>query len=166
MKNISDKDKEPPVYIGQKEPLDNYPNYEIDKEEKKEEKNKRGKISKQIFRSKLKRYNDPSEIKKEEIVDKDYIFEVRKKEELSPIKYKKKDSNQLFLIYNEILNQMKNLLNWEKQFKAVDLFRKCLLHHINLLKSNKKYFLDLIAAILHISCSTRSLLAKNGLTAL
>ena len=166
MKNISDKDKEPPVYIGQKEPLDNYHNYEIDKEEKKEEKNKRGKISKQIFRSKLKRYNDPSEIKKEEIVDKDYIFEVRKKEELSPIKYKKKDSNQLFLIYNEILNQMKNLLNWEKQFKAVDLFRKCLVHHINLLKSNKKYFLDLIAAILHISCSTRSLLAKNGLTAL
>ena len=34
MKNISDK--EPPVYIGQKEPLDNYPNYEIDEEENKE----------------------------------------------------------------------------------------------------------------------------------
>ena len=165
MKNISDKDKEPPVYIGQKEPLDNYPNYEIDKEEKKEEKNKRGKISKQIFRSKLKRYNDPSEIKKEEIYDKDYIFEVRKKEELSPIKYKKKDGNQLFLIYNEILNQMKNLLNWEKQFKAIDLFRKCLVHHMNLLKSNKKYFYDLITALLQLACSPRSLLAKNALVA-
>ena len=163
MKNISDK--EPQVYIGHKEPLDNYPNYEIDEEEKKEEPKKRGKIEKQILRSKLKRYNDPSEIKKQEIVDKDYIFEVRKKEELSPIKYKKKDSNELFLIYNEILNQMKNLLNWEKQFKAIDLFRKCLVHHINLLKSNKKYFYDLIQALLHLACSTRSLLAKNALVA-
>ena len=164
MKNISDK--EPPVFIGKKEPLDNYPNYEIDPEEKKEEKKKKGKAEKQIFKSKLKRYNDPSEIKKEEIYDKDYIFEVRKKEELSPIKYKKKESNQLFLIYNEILNQMKNLLNWEKQFKAIDLFRKCLVHHKNLLKSSKKYFYDLITALLQLSCSTRSLLAKNALVAL
>ena len=164
MKNISDK--EPPVFIGKKEPLDNYPNYEIDPEEKKEEKKKKGKAEKQIFKSKLKRYNDPSEIKKDEIYDKDYIFEVRKKEELSPIKYKKKESNQLFLIYNEILNQMKNLLNWEKQFKAIDLFRKCLVHHKNLLKSNKKYFYDLITALLQLSCSTRSLLAKNALVAL
>ena len=39
MKNISDK--EPPVFIGKKEPLDNYPNYEIDPEEKKEEKKKK-----------------------------------------------------------------------------------------------------------------------------
>ena len=163
MKNISDK--EPPVYIGKKEPLDNYPNYEIDKEEKKEENKKKGKAMKQILKSRLKRYNDPSEIKKEEIVDKDYLFEVRKKEELSPIKYKKKDSNQLFLIYNEILNQMKNLLNWEKQFKAIDLFRKCLVHHLNLLKSNKKYFYDLINALLQLSCSNRSLLAKNALVA-
>ena len=163
MKNISDK--EPPVYIGKKEPLDNYPNYEIDKEEKKEENKKKGKAVKQILKSRLKRYNDPSEIKKEEIVDKDYLFEVRKKEELSPIKYKKKDSNQLFLIYNEILNQMKNLLNWEKQFKAIDLFRKCLVHHLNLLKSNKKYFYDLINALLQLSCSNRSLLAKNALVA-
>ena len=158
-------DKEPPIYIGKKEPLDNYPNYEIDKEEKKEENKKKGKAVKQILKSRLKRYNDPSEIKKEEIVDKDYLFEVRKKEELSPIKYKKKDSNQLFLIYNEILNQMKNLLNWEKQFKAIDLFRKCLVHHLNLLKSNKKYFYDLINALLQLSCSNRSLLAKNALVA-
>ena len=163
MKKISDK--EPPVFIGKKEPLDNYPNYEIDKEEKKEEVKKKGKAAKQVLRSRLKRYNDPSEIKKEEIVDKDYIFEVRKKEELSPIKYKKKDSNQLFLIYNEILNQMKNLLNWEKQFKAIDLFRKCLVHHMNLLKSNKKYFNDLITALLQLACSPRSLLAKNALVA-
>ena len=106
MKNISDK--EPPVFIGKKEAMDNYPNYEIDPEEKKDEGKKKNKIEKKILRSKLKRYNDPSEIKKEEIYDKDYIFEVRKKEELSPIKYKKKDGNQLFLIYNEILNQMKN----------------------------------------------------------
>ena len=120
MKNVSDKEKEPPVTIGKKEPLDNYPNYEIEKEEKKEEPKKKGKAQKQILRSRLKRYNDPSEIKKEEIVDKDYIYEVRKKEELSPIKNKRKDGNQLFLIYNEILNQMKNLLNWEKQFKAID----------------------------------------------
>ena len=164
MKNISDK--EPPVYIGKKEPLDNYPNYEIDEEEKKDDNKKKGKTAKKILKSRLKRYNDPSEIKKEEIYDKDYIFEVRKKEELSPIKYKKKESNQLFLIYNEILNQMKNLLNWEKQFKAIDLFRKCLVHHKNLLKSNKKYFYDLITALLQLSCSTRSLLAKNALVAL
>ena len=89
MKNISDK--EPPVFIGKKEAMDNYPNYEIDPEEKKDEGKKKNKIEKKILRSKLKRYNDPSEIKKEEIYDKDYIFEVRKKEELSPIKYKKKD---------------------------------------------------------------------------
>ena len=158
--------KEPPVYIGKKEPLDNYPNYEIDEEENKDEGKKKGKAVKQILKSRLKRYNDPTEIKKEEIVDKDYIFEVRKKEELSPIKYKKKDSNQLFLIYNEILNQMKNLLNWEKQFKAIDLFRKCLVHHLNLLKSNKKYFYDIITALLQLSCSNRSLLAKNALVAL
>ena len=164
MKNISDK--EPPVYIGKKEPLDNYPNYEIDEEEKKDDNKKKGKTAKKILKSRLKRYNDPSEIKKEEIYDKDYIFEVRKKEELSPIKYKKKESNQLFLIYNEILNQMKNLLNWEKQFKAIDLFRKCLVHHKNLLRSNKKYFYDLITALLQLSCSTRSLLAKNALVAL
>ena len=163
MKNISDK--EPPVFIGKKEAMDNYPNYEIDPEEKKDEGKKKNKIEKKILRSKLKRYNDPSEIKKEEIYDKDYIFEVRKKEELSPIKYKKKDGNQLFLIYNEILNQMKNLLNWEKQFKAIDLFRKCLVHHMNLLKSNKKYFYDLITALLQLACSPRSLLAKNALVA-
>ena len=163
MKNISDK--EPPVFIGKKEAMDNYPNYEIDPEEKKDERKKKNKIEKKILRSKLKRYNDPSEIKKEEIYDKDYIFEVRKKEELSPIKYKKKDGNQLFLIYNEILNQMKNLLNWEKQFKAIDLFRKCLVHHMNLLKSNKKYFYDLITALLQLACSPRSLLAKNALVA-
>ena len=163
MKNISDK--EPPVFIGKKEAMDNYPNYEIDSEEKKDEGKKKNKIEKKILRSKLKRYNDPSEIKKEEIYDKDYIFEVRKKEELSPIKYKKKDGNQLFLIYNEILNQMKNLLNWEKQFKAIDLFRKCLVHHMNLLKSNKKYFYDLITALLQLACSPRSLLAKNALVA-
>ena len=163
MKNKSDK--EPPVTIGKKEPLDNYPNYEIDKEEKKEEPKKKGKVAKQILRSRLKRYNDLSAIKKEEIVDKDYIYEVRKKEELSPIKYKKKDGNQLFLIYNEILNQMKNLLNWEKQFKAIDLFRKCLVHHVNLLKSNQKYFNDLITALLQLACSPRSLLAKNALVA-
>ena len=84
MKNISDK--EPPVFIGKKEAMDNYPNYEIDPEEKKDEGKKKNKIEKKILRSKLKRYNDPSEIKKEEIYDKDYIFEVRKKEELSPIK--------------------------------------------------------------------------------
>ena len=163
MKNISDK--EPPVFIGKKEAMDNYPNYEIDPEEKKDEGKKKNKIEKKILRSKLKRYNDPSEIKKEEIYDKDYIFEVRKKEELSPIKYKKKDGNQLFLIYNEILNQMKNLLNWEKQFKAIDVFRKCLVHHMNLLKSNKKYFYDLITALLQLACSPRSLLAKNALVA-
>ena len=163
MKNISDK--ESPVFIGKKEAMDNYPNYEIDPEEKKDEGKKKNKIEKKILRSKLKRYNDPSEIKKEEIYDKDYIFEVRKKEELSPIKYKKKDGNQLFLIYNEILNQMKNLLNWEKQFKAIDLFRKCLVHHMNLLKSNKKYFYDLITALLQLACSPRSLLAKNALVA-
>ena len=163
MKNISDK--EPPVFIGKKEAMDNYPNYEIDPEEKKDEGKKKNKIEKKILRSKLKRYNDPLEIKKEEIYDKDYIFEVRKKEELSPIKYKKKDGNQLFLIYNEILNQMKNLLNWEKQFKAIDLFRKCLVHHMNLLKSNKKYFYDLITALLQLACSPRSLLAKNALVA-
>ena len=163
MKNISDK--EHPVFIGKKEAMDNYPNYEIDPEEKKDEGKKKNKIEKKILRSKLKRYNDPSEIKKEEIYDKDYIFEVRKKEELSPIKYKKKDGNQLFLIYNEILNQMKNLLNWEKQFKAIDLFRKCLVHHMNLLKSNKKYFYDLITALLQLACSPRSLLAKNALVA-
>ena len=163
MKNISDK--EPPVFIGKKEAMDNYPNYEIDPEEKKDEGKKKNKIEKKILRIKLKRYNDPSEIKKEEIYDKDYIFEVRKKEELSPIKYKKKDGNQLFLIYNEILNQMKNLLNWEKQFKAIDLFRKCLVHHMNLLKSNKKYFYDLITALLQLACSPRSLLAKNALVA-
>ena len=163
MKNISDK--EPPVFIGKKEAMDNYPNYEIDPEEKKDEGKKKNKIEKKILRSKLKRYNDPSEIKKEEIYDKDYIFEVRKKEELSPIKKKKKDGNQLFLIYNEILNQMKNLLNWEKQFKAIDLFRKCLVHHMNLLKSNKKYFYDLITALLQLACSPRSLLAKNALVA-
>ena len=148
MKNISDK--EPPVFIGKKEAMDNYPNYEIDPEEKKDEGKKKNKIEKKILRSKLKRYNDPSEIKKEE---------------LSPIKYKKKDGNQLFLIYNEILNQMKNLLNWEKQFKAIDLFRKCLVHHMNLLKSNKKYFYDLITALLQLACSPRSLLAKNALVA-
>jgi len=164
MKNKTDK--EPNIYIGKKEPLDNYPNYEIDEEEKKEDNKKKGKAVKQILKSRLKRYNDPTEIKKEEIYDKDYIFEVRKKEELSPIKTKKKDNYQLFLIYNEILNQMKNLLNWEKQFKAIDLFRKCLVHHINLIKSNKKYFYDLINAILQISCSNRSLLAKNALVAL
>ena len=164
MKNISDK--EPPVYIGKKEPLDNYPNYEIDKEENKDDKKQKGKAVKQILKSRLKRYNDPTEIKKEEIYDKDYIFEVRRKEELSPIKYNKKNSNELFLIYNEILNQMKNLLNWEKQFKAIDLFRKSLHHHINLIKSNKKYFYDLINALLQLSCSTRSLLAKNALVAL
>ena len=61
---------------------------------------------------------------------------------------------------------MKNLLNWEKQFKAIDLFRKCLVHHKNLLKSSKKYFYDLITALLQLSCSTRSLLAKNALVAL
>ena len=166
MKNVSDKEKEPPVTIGKKEPLDNYPNYEIEKEEKKEEPKKKGKAQKQILRSRLKRYNDPSEIKKEEIVDKDYIYEVRKKEELSPIKNKRKDGNQLFLIYNEILNQMKNLLNWEKQFKAIDLFRKCLVHHVNLLKSNQKYFHDLIEALLQLACSPRSLLAKNAFVAL
>ena len=38
------------------------------------------------------------------------------KEELSPIKNKRKDDNQIFLIYNEILNQMKKLINLEKQF--------------------------------------------------
>ena len=65
MKNISDK--EPPVFIGKKEAMDNYPNYEIDPEEKKDEGKKKNKIEKKILRSKLKRYNDPSEIKKEEI---------------------------------------------------------------------------------------------------
>ena len=164
MKNASDK--EPPVYIGKKEALDNYPNYEIDEEENKEIVKKKGKVFKTVMKSRLKRYNDETEIKKGEIVDKTYIYEVRKKEELSPIKYKKGDKSKLFVIYYEILNQMKNLLNWEKQFKAIDLFRKTLVHHINLIKANKKYFYDLIDGLLHLSCSTRSLIARNALAAL
>ena len=164
MKNASDK--EPPVYIGKKEALDNYPNYEIDEEENKEIVKKKGKVFKTVMKSRLKRYNDETEIKKDEIVDKTYIYEVRKKEELSPIKYKKGDKSKLFVIYYEILNQMKNLLNWEKQFKAIDLFRKTLVHHINLIKANKKYFYDLIEGLLHLSCSTRSLIARNALAAL
>ena len=164
MKNASDK--EPPVYIGKKEALDNYPNYEIDEEENKEIVKKKGKVFKTVMKSRLKRYNDETEIKKGEIVDKAYIYEVRKKEELSPIKYKKGDKSKLFVIYYEILNQMKNLLNWEKQFKAIDLFRKTLVHHINLIKANKKYFYDLIDGLLHLSCSTRSLIARNALAAL
>ena len=164
MKNISDK--EPPVYIGQKEPLDNYPNYEIDEEENKEIVKKKGKVFKTIMKSRLKRYNDETEIKKDEVVDKTYIYEVRKKEELSPIKYKKGEKSKLFVIYYEIFNQMKNLLNWEKQFKAIDLFRKTLVHHIGLIKANKKYFYDLIDELLHLSCSSRSLVARNALAAL
>ena len=164
MKNISDK--EPPVYIGQKEPLDNYPNYEIDEEENKEIVKKKGKVFKTIMKSRLKRYNDETEIKKGEVVDKTYIYEVRKKEELSPIKYKKGEKSKLFVIYYEIFNQMKNLLNWEKQFKAIDLFRKALVHHIGLIKANKKYFYDLIDELLHLSCSSRSLVARNALAAL
>ena len=158
--------KEQPVYIGKKEALDNYPNYEIDEEENKEIVKKKGKVFKTVMKSRLKRYNDETEIKKGEIVDKTYIYEVRKKEELSPIKYKKGDKSKLFVIYYEILNQMKNLLNWEKQFKAIDLFRKTLVHHINLIKANKKYFYDLIDGLLHLSCSTRSLIARNALAAL
>ena len=164
MKNISDK--EPPVHIGQKEPLDNYPNYEIDEEENKEIVKKKGKVFKTIMKSRLKRYNDETEIKKDEVVDKTYIYEVRKKEELSPIKYKKGEKSKLFVIYYEIFNQMKNLLNWEKQFKAIDLFRKALVHHIGLIKANKKYFYDLIDELLHLSCSSRSLVARNALAAL
>ena len=164
MKNISDK--EPPVHIGQKEPLDNYPNYEIDEEENKEIVKKKGKVFKTIMKSRLKRYNDETEIKKDEVVDKTYIYEVRKKEELSPIKYKKGEKSKLFVIYYEIFNQMKNLLNWEKQFKAIDLFRKTLVHHIGLIKANKKYFYDLIDELLHLSCSSRSLVARNALAAL
>ena len=164
MKNISDK--EPPVHIGQKEPLDNYPNYEIDEEENKEIVKKKGKVFKTIMKSRLKRYNDETEIKKGEVVDKTYIYEVRKKEELSPIKYKKGEKSKLFVIYYEIFNQMKNLLNWEKQFKAIDLFRKALVHHIGLIKANKKYFYDLIDELLHLSCSSRSLVARNALAAL
>ena len=158
--------KEQPVYIGKKEALDNYPNYEIDEEENKEIVKKKGKVFKIVMKSRLKRYNDETEIKKDEIVDKTYIYEVRKKEDFSPIKYKKGDKSKLFVIYYEILNQMKNLLNWEKQFKAIDLFRKTLVHHINLIKANKKYFYDLIEGLLHLSCSTRSLIARNALAAL
>ena len=164
MKNISDN--EPPVHIGKKEPLDNYPNYEIDEEENKEIVKKKGKVFKQIMKSRLKRYNDETEIKKGEIVDKSYIYEVRKKEELSPIKYKKGEKSKLFVIYYEILNQMKNALNWERQFKGIDLFRKTLVHQIGLIKINKKYFYDLIDQLLHLSCSSRSLVARNALAAL
>ena len=164
MKGISKN--EPPIFIGKKEPLDNYPNYEIDEEENKEIVKKKGKVFKQVMKSRLKRYNDETEIKKGEIMDKEYIFEVRKKESLSPIKYKKGDKNKLFIIYYEILNQMKNVLNWEKQFKGIDLFRKSLVHHLGLIKANKKYFYDLIDEILHLSCSSRSLVSKNALTAL
>jgi len=164
MKNRSEK--EPPVFIGKKEPLDNYPNYEIDEEENKEITRKKGKVFKQVMKSRLKRYNDDTEIKNEEIMDKSYVFEVRKKEELSPIKYKAGEKNKLFTIYYEILNQMKNMLNWEKQFKGVDLFRKALVHHLGLVKANKKYFYDIITELLRICCSNRSMLAKNALVAL
>lgn len=164
MKNRSEK--EPEVYIGKKEPLDNYPNYEIDEEENKEITRKKGKVFKQVMKSRLKRYNDETQIKNEEIMDKSYIFEVRKKEELSPIKYKAGEKNKLFTIYYEILNQMKNMLNWEKQFKGVDLFRKALVHHLGLIKANKKYFYDIITEILRLCCSNRSMLAKNALVAL
>ena len=164
MKNRSEK--EPEVYIGKKEPLDNYPNYEIDEEENKEITRKKGKVFKQVMKSRLKRYNDETQIKNEEIMDKSYIFEVRKKEELSPIKYKAGERNKLFTIYYEILNQMKNMLNWEKQFKGVDLFRKALVHHLGLIKANKKYFYDIITEILRLCCSNRSMLAKNALIAL
>ena len=159
-------EKEPPVYIGKKEPLDNYPNYEIDEEENKEITRKKGKVYKQVMKSRLKRYNDETQIKNEEIMDKSYVFEVRKKEELSPIKYKAGEKNKLFTIYYEILNQMKNMLNWEKQFKGVDLFRKALVHHLGLIKANKKYFYDIITEILRLCCSNRSMLAKNALVAL
>ena len=164
MKNRSEK--EPEVYIGKKEPLDNYPNYETDEEENKEITRKKGKVFKQVMKSRLKRYNDETQIKNEEIMDKSYIFEVRKKEELSPIKYKAGERNKLFTIYYEILNQMKNMLNWEKQFKGVDLFRKALVHHLGLIKANKKYFYDIITEILRLCCSNRSMLAKNALVAL
>ena len=164
MKDISRK--EPPVYIGRKEPLDNYPNYEIDEEENKETVKKKGKVFKTVMKSRLKRYNDPTEIKKGEIMDKNYIFEVRKKESLSPIKIKKGDKNQLYTIYYEIINQMKNVLNWERQFKGIDCFRKALIYNMGLIKANKKYFYDLIDEILHLTGSSRSLVAKNALTAL
>ena len=57
----------------------------------------------------------------------------------------------------------KDKSNWEKQFKGVDLFRKALVHHLGLVKANKKYLNDIIDANIHLCGSSRSLLAKNAL---
>ena len=144
-------------------PEDNYPNYQIDKPEEKKERAK-SKIERKTMRSKLKRYNDPTEVQYNEIYDKSYSFVVHDRKELSPLKLNK--NFKAVDVYFSLLAQMKNKLNWEKQFKAVDSLRKLIQYNKGTLRLNEHYLNDIINALLDMSCSIRSLLAKNSLVCL
>ena len=144
--------------------IDNYPNYEIDKDDSKL-KYKKNKIEKKSFKTKLKRYNDPNEINLNEAIDKNYNYNIKERNDISPLHYDKKMMN-LYNIYYNLLSQIENKLNWEKQFKALDNLRKIFIHHKNITKENIQYFNKIIKCLLDISCSNRSLLARNALKCL
>ena len=144
-------------------PDENYPNYLIDEPEEKKARAK-SKIEKTTMRSRLKRYNDPTEVRLDEIYDKNYSYVVHRRNDLSPLKFTKdiKPNN----LYLDLLEPMKNKLNWEKQFKAIDSLRKLIAFNNYALRGNDLYLMEIIDALLDMSCSVRSLLAKNALVCL
>ena len=119
----------------------------------------REEIEIQLKKSKMKRYNDPTEIKENEILDKKYDYTIREQEHLSPLKYPQKQ-------FSVVLQGMQNNLNWEKQFKSLDLFRKAVFYNADLVVADSKYFNSLLEETLKMLDSIRSLLIKNALLTL
>lgn len=156
MKNLLDNQGR--IIKFERPPVDNYPNYEIDPEEKKPM--PKNKIMKSTYKSRLRRYNDPEVTFEDEKSD----LKIKRRESLSPANMKREPLNRNF--FNAV-SVMKNKLNWEKQFKAIEFLRKVIQYNTVLLKScGENYLASIVSELVELTSSSRSLLSKSALICL
>jgi hypothetical protein len=129
--------------------MQNYGNYNA----------KSPKVTENLNKSRLKRYNDPDDHELETIYDGSYDFSIKTKETLSPVK--KPES-----VYFKIYDLLKSNLNWEKQFKAIDSFRKILYYSPQLIFQDNYYFNLIFEELLSLLNNLRTSLVRNSLFAL
>jgi len=116
-------------------------------------------LKKNIVKSRLKRYDEKEELTEFNTFDNDYFYGYKPIENLSPLK--NPDS-----VYLCLYSSLKSHLNWEKQFKSLDLLRNINYNHPSMM-SRDLYYLNLILEeVVKLSSSVRTLLVKNSLLTL
>ncbi len=117
------------------------------------------KVKDLINKSRLKRYNDPEDHELETKYDTSYNFDIKQQETLSPLKSPE-------TVYFKIYDLLRSNLNWEKQFKAVDFFRKVLYHCPEIIFKDNYYFSLVFEELIVLLSNLRTSLVRNSLFAL